>query len=63
LKIEVDEEENNLRKNPKNKDLHYFRLTKENLWYTETQADPVVLGSVAVKNIKAVEKGDTPECI
>ena len=36
LKIEVAEEENNLRKNPKNNDLHYFRLSKENLWYTET---------------------------
>jgi len=53
----VDEDENNLRKNEANLDEHYFRLSSENIWYTATAADPVVLGSIALKNVKAISKG------
>lgn len=62
-KIEVDEEQNNLRKNEATLDLHYFRLSNENIWYTATEADPIVLGSIGLKNIKAISKGSQPDCI
>jgi hypothetical protein len=32
-------------------DAYYFRLTNENLYYTETPSDSVVLGAIQISNI------------
>jgi hypothetical protein len=32
-------------------DAFYFRISGSNIYYTETQADNVVLGAIAIKNV------------
>jgi len=38
-------------------DAFYFRLSGHNLYYTETEADMVVLGAIAIHNIVATAGG------
>lgn len=42
-------------------DSFYFRISGHNLYYTETDADTVVLGAIAVHNIKSTADGP-PNC-
>lgn len=42
-------------------DAFYFRLSGHNLYYTETDADVVVLGAIGIHNLKST-KGGAPNC-
>ena len=37
-------------------DAFYFRVSGLNIYYTETDKDPVVLGAIAIKNVQRVAK-------